>query len=112
LDERTEWRDVRRSLREILARVAHALGVEFREPSDLSLEERKVSGCAQRRSTTTLLHHGTLLYAFDADLAERYLLEPGRQPVYRNGRRHSDFLGNLPLGSAEIRVRLTEQWLR
>jgi lipoate-protein ligase A len=111
LDERPEWRDVRLSLREILGRVAQALDVEVREPSDLALRDRKVSGCAQRRTATGLLHHGTLLYAFDAQLAERYLCEPGRQPPYREGRRHADFLGNLALGPTEIQERLRKVWL-
>jgi hypothetical protein len=48
-----------------------------------------------------------LLYAFEAGTAERYLKEPRRQPDYRSGRRHTDFLGNLPLSAGEIRARLS-----
>jgi len=59
-----------------------------------------------------LLHHGTLLYAFESKLVERYLKDPRRQPEYRSGHRHTDFLGNLPLSASEISARLRRmtQW--
>ena len=48
--------------------------------TDLALNGRKVSGNAQRRGRRALIHHGTLLYAFDASLAARYLRDP-RSPA-------------------------------
>jgi lipoate-protein ligase A len=69
----------------------------------LAIAGRKVSGNAQRRGARALLHHGTLLYAFDARVAQRYLKEPARRPDYRGDRRHAEFLGNLPLSSRQIR---------
>jgi lipoate-protein ligase A len=110
LDHRPGWRDVSRSFVEILGRMADALQVDFRPPCDLAWKERKVGGCAQRRTATSLLHHGTLLYGFDAGLAERYLLHPERQPPYRAGRPHREFLTNLPLTSDEIRKRVAQIW--
>jgi hypothetical protein len=35
-----------------------------------------------------------------------FLKQPSRQPDYRSGRRHADFLGNLPLSCDQIRTRL------
>jgi lipoate-protein ligase A len=93
----------------ILGRLIDALavpGLTIRGISDLAMGERKVSGNSQRRSSRALLHHGTLLYAFEAATVERYLMEPYRQPDYRSGRCHADFLGNLPLPAGEIRDRL------
>ena len=74
--------------------------------SDLALLDRKVSGNAQQRKRTHLLHHGSLLHSFDVGCAERYLLMPGRQPDYRRQRPHSDFLTNLPLDRLELTARL------
>ena len=74
--------------------------------ADLALAGRKVSGNAQRRGRCGVLHHGTVLYDFDASLAERYLLEPPRQPDYRAGRSHQAFLGNLPLSGDVVRQRI------
>lgn len=110
LDRHPAWRNVRRSLEEILGRMGRALGAEFRMPCDLAIGERKVSGCAQRRSSGSILHHGTLLYDFDPALAERLLREPRRQPDYRRRRSHRDFLGNLDLTPAEIRERVAMVW--
>jgi lipoate-protein ligase A len=111
LDRHPALRDVRLSYRLILGRLIHALavpGLEIRGVSDVAIEGRKVSGNAQRRGSHALLHHGTLLYAFETGMAERYLLEPCRQPDYRARRLHAEFLGNLPLSAGEIRERLSE----
>jgi lipoate-protein ligase A len=105
LDRRPWLRDVRASYQEILGWLIDALPIpalEIQGGSDLVLDGRKVSGNAQRRGARALLHHGTLLYAFDAHLSERYLKEPVRRPAYRGERRHTEFLGNLPLSGKEI----------
>jgi lipoate-protein ligase A len=57
-----------------------------------------------------ILHHGTLLYNFEASRAERFLKPPQREPRYRAGRGHTEFLGNLPLTAGQIRERLREGW--
>jgi lipoate---protein ligase len=97
----------------ILEKLCAALGVEglaFAGTSDLALAGRKVSGNAQRRTREAVLHHGTLLYAFDARRSERLLRRPLREPAYRAGRGDAEFLGNLPLTGAEIARRLRAGW--
>ena len=106
LAARPRWRDVHRSVREILAPIARALSAEVAGESDLTWRGRKVSGNAQRRTSGMLLHHGTLLYDFDSSLSARYLLNPLRQPAYRLGREDADFLGNLPFSAQEIRKKV------
>lgn len=109
LERHPELRNVRLSYRLILGCLVRALavpGLEIRGLSDLAIGGRKVSGNAQRRGRQALLHHGTLLYEFDPRWVERYLKKPSRQPDYRSGRRHADFLGNLPLSRDQIRTRL------
>jgi lipoate-protein ligase A len=107
--------DVAASFRFVLRALVAVLavpGLSIMGGTDLALNGRKVSGNAQRRGRRAIIHHGTLLYAFDPALATRYLKEPGRQPAYRAARRHADFLGNLPLSSETIRVRLQAAWER
>jgi lipoate-protein ligase A len=104
-----ELADVAASFVTILHWVVAAIGVDglsVEGGSDLVWDGRKVSGNAQRRGRNALLHHGTLLYNFDASLASRYLSEPQRQPAYRSRRRHADFIGNLPLTGDELQKRL------
>jgi lipoate---protein ligase len=105
--------DVADSFKLILQAIIDALdvpGLAIEGGTDLVLQGRKVSGNAQRRGRRALLHHGTLLYDFDPGLAARYLKEPIRRPVYRGGRHHVDFMGNLPLSAEAIRVRLDTAW--
>lgn len=79
--------------------------------SDLVAAGLKVSGNAQQRKRRHLLHHGTLLYAFDAASVGRYLRQPARQPEYRQHRPHEEFLRNLPVSGDELRRRLRGTWL-
>jgi len=69
-------------------------------PSGGSL--RKVSGNALRISRGAVLYHGTLLDAFDLELVGRVLRHPPREPGYREGRPHADFLANLGLGRRRL----------
>jgi lipoate-protein ligase A len=109
----SRWREVRYSLAWAMNRTCRALGVSglrHEGECDLALHQRKVSGNAQRRMQHAILHHGTLLYDFDGGRAEHFLKQPRREPHYRAGRAHADFLGNLPLTSVELRQRLREEW--
>lgn len=99
----------------ILEHVAAALrdavpGVAPAGISDLAVGGRKCSGNAQQRKRAHVLHHGTLLYDFDLDGIGRYLRAPPRQPEYRAGRGHPEFLCNLPLTADELKRRLREVW--
>lgn len=100
LDAWPELRDVARSYDLILGWVAEALGVpgvRRAGASDLVLDDRKIGGSAQRRGRRALLHHGTVLYAFDAAAMDRYLTLPPRQPAYRANRPHAAFVTNAPV---------------
>ena len=107
--------DIRHSYCYIFDRIRAALadavpGIECVGTSDLAIATRKFSGNAQQRKRQYLLHHGSLLYAFNLDGVSRYLRAPARQPEYRRGREHGDFLTNLPLGAEEIKRRLRSAW--
>jgi len=109
LRRRPELRDVRRSFAIILGSIAEGLRIEgmaIRGTSDLAIGDRKVSGNAQRRTRNALLHHGTLLYDFCAERVARVLKEPERQPDYRAGRTHAEFLGTIPLSAADLKLRI------
>jgi len=105
--------EIRSSYLYILGHIAQALaidGITAAGTSDLALGGRKFSGNAQQRKRHFLLHHGTLLYAFDLSSVGRYLRLPPRQPEYRAGREHAEFLINLPLSANELKQRLRDAW--
>lgn len=107
--------DVRGSYRWILERVREALcgvlpSMEHAGISDLAALDRKFSGNAQQRKRHCLLHHGTLLYAFDIAQIGRYLRMPEKRPEYRRQRGHADFVRNIPVTVGELKKRLRAAW--
>jgi lipoate-protein ligase A len=109
LDTRPALADVEASFRAVHEQLITALAVPrlmIAGVADLAWSGLKVSGNAQRRGRRAVLHHGTLLYGFDAELAHRYLREPPRQPAYRARRTHRSFLGNLPLSARAVAGRV------
>ena len=110
LDRRPELRDVDRSYHLILGWVADAIGVagvRRAGVSDLAIGGRKIGGSAQRRGRRALLHHGTLLYAFNVNAMDRYLKVPTRQPAYRANRSHAGFVTNAPVEPYLVSTTLT-----
>jgi lipoate---protein ligase len=104
-DREPEFGQIRSSYCFILKSICNALAVPGLRPagvSDLAQNGLKVSGNAQQRKRECLLHHGTLLYAFDAAKSGHYLRMPVRQPEYRQHRPDAEFLTNLPLGCTHI----------
>jgi len=122
LQLRPELRAVRLAHRCVLGTLADALGrlvsgVCCRGTSDLAIAEgdptknpRKISGNSIRMRHDHLLYHGTLLYDFRLEWADRLLAMPPREPKYRRGRAHGSFLANLPLEAASIRQALKTAW--
>jgi lipoate-protein ligase A len=107
--------EIRSSYRFILGHIGQALEegigpIEQAGISDLLFDGRKFSGTAQQRKRSYLLHHGTLLYAFDLTLLPHYLRQPIRQPDYRAGREHLAFVRNLPLTREALKNRLRSIW--
>ena len=67
--------------------------------SDLALGEKKVGGSCLYREKNLLYYSTTLLVNPQIELMERYLLHPPREPDYRKGRCHRDFVGTLQTSS-------------
>lgn len=70
-------------------------GVAQRGVSDLALGEHKIGGSCIFRAKDLLYYSTTLLAAPDLDLMERALRHPPREPDYRRGRCHRDFVTAL-----------------
>jgi lipoate-protein ligase A len=105
--------EVRTSYEYILGRVVEAFalpGLSLAGISDLALDGYKFSGNAQQRKRHHLLHHGTVLYDFDLAAVSRYVKQPARQPDYRAGRPHGDFIRNLSQPRVWVVERLRMAW--
>lgn len=64
---------------------------------DLTWQDRKCSGNSLKIARQHLLYHGTILYAADLDRIARVLKHAPRQPEYRAGRDHAEFVTNVPI---------------
>jgi lipoate-protein ligase A len=83
-------------------------GIEHVGTSDLAVNNHKFSGNSLRCKRDHLLYHGTILYNFDLSKIDALLKSPPREPEYRGGRQHTDFVTNLHLKPETIRRRLIE----
>jgi lipoate-protein ligase A len=77
---------------------------------DLTLGDRKIAGSAQRRLRRNFFVHLSILYAFPLALIGRYLKSPRRQPDYRAGRSHADFVSNLDLTRHDLLRAIQAPW--
>jgi len=84
--------------------------VRRRGDTDLAIGDHKFSGNAQRRGRQALLFHGSLLLDFDLELVGALLLTPSRQPDYRAGRAHGDFVMNLGVDAGVVKAALRAVW--
>lgn len=101
------YSSIRSSYRNILGKISEAMqargiNVAFYPISDLALDGRKVSGNAQARKRKYFLHHGTFLYDFDLEKIPSYLKHPAKEPEYREGRPHKNFLTNIPISREDL----------
>jgi len=84
--------------------------------SDITLNGLKVVGSAIYRNKDLVFYHAVINSAGDINLLEKYLKVPTRQPEYRQGRAHKDFVTSFKaegyeLGFADFEQALKTEWL-
>ena len=63
--------------------------------SDICCDDKKIAGTSMFRSKNYLLFQASFLIDAKADLIARYLNHPSKEPDYRQGRTHRDFIMGL-----------------
>lgn len=86
------------------------LEVQMQGTSDLTYQDKKFSGNSLRCKRNWMLYHGTILCDFNLQLIADCLGSPRRQPEYRRGRNHTEFLTLLPTDPHALRQAMIEQW--
>ena len=115
LEQRPQLRMLDVAHRFVMGRLQSALQslvpqLEFNGTCDLVVARRKVSGNSVRLVRDWMLYHGTLLLDMDLALADRLLKHPPREPEYRGGRSHADFLANIQLPYSTVAAALRSHW--
>lgn len=102
----------------IVSAAKEELGLDLflRGTSDLACAgadgERKVAGSALYMPRDFVLYLVSVLVAPDMDKVEAYLAHPSKEPEYRGGRGHGDFLAGLAgLSGRELRPATVAAWL-
>lgn len=60
--------------------------------SDITLEGKKIAGTSIYRSRNYLMYQASILVDAKIGLIERYLAHPSKEPEYRKGKPHSEFV--------------------
>jgi len=70
-------------------------GLSLTGISDIAISGKKILGSAIYRNKDMLLYHAVLNLGEPASTFEKYLKYPPKEPDYRNGRKHIDFVSSL-----------------
>jgi lipoate-protein ligase A len=76
--------------------------------SDITIGEKKILGSSIYRKRTMVLYHAVLNIAESPGFIARYLKHPSKEPDYRAGRKHEEFVTSIhaegyPLETEQIR---------
>lgn len=69
--------------------------VNRRGISDLALGEKKILGSSIYRTPTRVLYHAVLNVSESPETIARYIRHPAKEPDYRSGRQHADFVTSI-----------------
>lgn len=70
------------------------LKIEPNGISDLTVNNKKILGSSVYRCKEILLYQGVILVEAQLYKIAKYIKHPGKEPGYRNGREHKDFVAN------------------
>jgi lipoate-protein ligase A len=96
-----------RQINGYIIKALHSLGVQQiyqRGHSDLCLNDRKILGSSMYRKKHLLFYTASLMISNDLAEIDRYLKHPSKEPDYRQGRSHAEFLTTLSREYPEITV--------
>jgi lipoate---protein ligase len=71
------------------------MGLSLMGISDIAISGKKVLGSAMFKKKDKLVYHAVLNIGEPASTFEKYLKQPVKEPDYRNGRKHIDFVSSL-----------------
>jgi lipoate-protein ligase A len=91
----TQWIE---PIAQAIVRAVQSLGLAdacVRGLGDVALGERKILGSSLYANREVALYQGSLLVDSDLDLIPLYLPHPSKEPDYRRGRSHLDFVTTM-----------------
>ncbi|MBN2829568.1 MAG: hypothetical protein JXR56_04540 [Candidatus Cloacimonetes bacterium] len=92
-----------------------AIGVanlSIRGISDICIGEKKILGCAIYRTGDGIFYQSVLNVAENPELFSRYLKHPEREPDYRKGRDHREFVTSLRAEGLELDIDIIQEEIK
>ncbi len=72
--------------------------------SDIAIGEKKILGSSIYRKRNMVFYHAVLNVSETPEFIGRYLKHPSREPDYRSGRRHEDFVTSVHQAGFQIPI--------
>jgi lipoate-protein ligase A len=79
--------------------------------SDICIRDRKILGASMYRSKKLLFYTASLMVSNRVSLIERYLRHPSKEPDYRKGRSHDEFLTTITREYPKISLEIIKEAL-
>lgn len=70
-------------------------GIQEKGISDLAINDKKILGSSIYHKRQRFFYHAVLNVSEDVDLIEKYLKPPEKEPDYRKGRSHKEFVTSI-----------------
>lgn len=89
-------------------------GIEDIQPkgiSDIAIGMKKILGSAIYKKPDKIFYHAVLNYHEDVNIFDRFLKHPAREPAYRKGRKHSDFVTSIAEAGYHIPILTIQKML-
>jgi len=73
--------------------------------SDIAIGEKKILGSSIYRKPNRVFYHAVLNVAEENSIIEKYILHPSKEPDYRKGRLHSEFVTSLKTEGYDVKAK-------
>lgn len=99
---------------DVIIKTLESLGVNnlsTKGISDISIGSKKILGSAIFRSSESVFYHAVLNVKEDTNLISKYINHPDREPDYRLGRSHDEFVTSLwkenhPIEISQLKLKI------
>ncbi len=84
-------------------------GLNQKGISDIAIYEKKILGSSIYRTTQKMFYHAVLNISENIDTISRYISHPTKEPDYRQGRSHKEFVTSLQEAGYEVSFERLEE---
>ena len=87
-------------------------GLYQRGISDISIHQKKILGSSIYRTTEKMFYHAVLNISESIDTISKYIAHPSKEPDYRQGRSHKEFVTSLSEAGYNLSYDILEQSIK